>query len=60
MIKKPSLPPAEEPRDKPLSLRVKGSTDKALRRAAEIEGRTVSALIDVIVEAWLRGNGYLR
>ncbi len=62
MAKNPkSLPvEADETRSVALSLRVRPSIKNALDDAAKNDRRTTSALCEIILEEWLKANGWLK
>lgn len=59
-MKKKTIPPPPEPRDTAISLKVKRSTAIAFTKAAKANSRTKSALAEVLIEQWLRDEGYLK
>jgi hypothetical protein len=58
MAKKATTKP--EPRDTPLSLRIKKSVREALAEAAATDQRPVSAMAEIILQSWLKENGFLK
>jgi hypothetical protein len=54
------LPEPEETRSVALSLRVRPSVKKALDAAAKRDRRTTSALCEIVLEEWLRENGFMK
>lgn len=59
-VKKTSLPPPPEPRTYTLSVKVRHSTAEALTKAAKANSRTKSALAEVVIEQWLKAEGFLK
>jgi len=57
--KKPSAP-KKEPRDTPISFRIKTSLKVALEQAAEADQRSVSQLIAMELEAAMKAKGFLK
>lgn len=43
----------------PLGFRIEPATKDALERAAKVERRSVSSLVEIVLEDWLREKGYL-
>jgi hypothetical protein len=63
MIKKISKPPApveDEARSVNVATRLKPSVRQALGVAAKRERRTVSAMLEIVIEDWLRERGDLK
>jgi hypothetical protein len=52
--------PKAEPRDTALSLRVKRSVRDAIAEAAIADGRSSSALVEMVMTEWLREQGWLK
>ena len=59
MVKKLVRPKAE-PRDTALSLRVKRSVRDAIAEAAISDGRSSSALVEMVMSEWLKEKGFLK
>ena len=49
-----------EPRDTALSLRVKRTVRDAIAEAAVADGRSSSALVEMVMSEWLKEKGYLK
>ena len=60
MARKISKPPVDESRSANVAVRVKPSVKKALNSVAKAERRTVSALLEIMIEDWLNGKGALK
>ena len=50
----------DEPRDIPMSFRVRPSLKAALEKAAKADRRSVSQLIEIALEAAMREKGFLK
>jgi hypothetical protein len=59
MVKKIVRPKAE-PRDTALSLRVKRTVRDAIAEAAIADGRSSSALVEMVMSEWLAERGFLK
>ena len=59
MVKKTTRAKAE-PRDTALSLRVKRSVRDAIAEAAVADGRSSSALVELVMIEWLKERGWLK
>jgi hypothetical protein len=61
MAKKISKPPIEdEARSANVAVRLKPSVKQALDAVAKGERRTVSALLEIVIEDWLKAAGHLK
>ena len=61
MAKKISKPPIEdEARRANVAVRLKPSVKQALDAVAKGERRTVSALLEIVIEDWLKAAGHLK
>jgi hypothetical protein len=61
MTRKISKPPIEdEARSANVAVRLKPSVKKALDTVARGERRTVSALLEIVIEDWLKEKGALK
>lgn len=60
----PKLPAAKkvlkERRDAPIAFRIKPSLKRALEAAAEADRRSVSAMVEVLLEESLKAKGFLK
>jgi hypothetical protein len=52
--------PAKERRDVPIAFRGTPSLKRALEEAAEADRRSMSALVEVLLEAAMREKGFLK
>jgi hypothetical protein len=59
MAKKPTKP-KPEPRDTALSLRIKRTVRDAISQAAIDDGRSSSALVEIVMTDWLKEKGFLK
>jgi len=50
---------AKERRDAPIAVRIKPSLKRALAKAAEADRRTISAMVEMLIEEALQARGYL-
>lgn len=60
MVKKPTPRPKAEPRDAALSLRIRRTVRDAIAQAAVDDGRSSSALVEMVMLEWLREKGFLK
>jgi hypothetical protein len=60
MVKKSTLRPKAEPRDTALSLRIRRTVRDAIAQAAFDDGRSSSALVEMVMLEWLREKGFLK
>jgi hypothetical protein len=60
MPKQPIKKAAKERRDVPLAFRIKPSLKRAVESAAEADGRSVSAMVERLLEEILTAKGFLK
>jgi hypothetical protein len=60
MAKLPSAKKAKERRDAPIAFRIKRSPKRALEAAAEADHRSVSAMVEILLEESLKEKGFLK
>jgi hypothetical protein len=60
MPKPPAKKVVKERRDAPIAFRIRPSLKKALAEAAEADRRSVSGMVEVLLEEILKTKGYLK
>jgi len=60
MTKLPAKKAIKERRDAPIAFRIKPSLKNALEAAAEADRRSVSAMVEILLEESLKERGYLK
>ncbi len=56
----PAKKAAKERRNAPIAFRIKPSLKRALQAAAESDRRSVSAMVEVLLEESLKARGFLK
>jgi hypothetical protein len=59
-MKKQTLPPPPETRTVVLSMKIRKSMADALEKAAKANSRSKNALVETVMEQWLRDGGFLK